>query len=198
MREELVAVVGGNFYVRTPIALRVQDVPVVWFNRDEEGRLLVNLQMLTTSGEPRLAMIDNFWMTEGVDEQGIVCPPSGRLVSAKYPNGDALKVEFQEIGSSDDFEKRFPPPTLPNDLKSRLERMGVPLPDLSHRDSIASCGLHFPLAVVEITMKIAETDIDLGPRRTLIGGNTIAGSWVSGCSVGIQIGSSAGAGETAS
>jgi hypothetical protein len=110
MREELVAVVGGNFYVRTPIALQVRDVPVVWFNRDDEGRLLVNLQVLTTSGQPRLAMIDNFWTTEGVDEQEIVCPPSGRLVSVKYPNGDALKVEFREVGSSQDFERRFPPP----------------------------------------------------------------------------------------
>ncbi|HXR59980.1 MAG TPA: hypothetical protein VN732_01510 [Solirubrobacterales bacterium] len=104
MREDLVAVVGGNFYVRTPVAVRVRDIPVVWFNRDEEGRLLVNLQALTISEQPRMAMIDNFWLTEGSDEREIVCPPSGRLVSAKYPNGDALKIEFREVVSEEDFE----------------------------------------------------------------------------------------------
>jgi len=188
MREDLVAVVGGNFYVRTPIAVRVQDVPVVWFNRDEERRLLVNLQALTTSEQPRMAMIDNFWMTEGSDEREIVCPPSGRLVSAKYPNGDALRVEFREVVSEEDFEKRFPPAPMPADLKTHLEESGMTVPDPTHRDSIAHAGLTFPLAAVEITLKIAGTDIELGPRHTTIGGSVIAGSWLVDCGVGVQIG----------
>ena len=57
-REELLAIVGGSFYYRTPIGVRVNDIPVVWFNRDDSGHVLVNLQMLTTSGEPRLLMLD--------------------------------------------------------------------------------------------------------------------------------------------
>ncbi len=187
-REDLVAVVGGNFYVRTPVAARVQDIPVVWFNRDQEGRLLVNLQALTTSEQPRMAMIDNFWMTEGSDEREIVCPPSGRLVSAKYPNGDALRVEFREVVSEEDFEKRFPPAPMPADLKTRLEESGITVPDPTHRDSIAHSGLTFPLAAVEITLKIAGTDIELGPGHTTVGGSVIAGSWLIDCGVGVQIG----------
>jgi hypothetical protein len=188
MREDLVAVVGGNFYVRTPIAMRVQDMPVVWFNRDEEDRLLVNLQAPTTSGQPRMTMIDNFWMTEGSEEREIVCPPSGRLVSAKYLNGDALKVEFREIASEEDFERRFPPTPMPAELKARLEQSGTSVPDPSHRESIAHSGLTFPLAAVEITLKIAGTDIDFGPKHTSVGGSVITGSWMIDCGVGIQIG----------
>jgi hypothetical protein len=192
MREELIAVIGGNFYVRTPIAVRVGDTPVVWFNRDEDGRLLVNLRALTTSGQPRMAMIDNFWVTEGSDEREIVCPPSGRLVSAKYPNGDRLKVEFREAKSAEDFETQFPPAELPADLKARFERSGIPLSDPSHLGSIKASGIRFPVATVEITLKIAGTDIDFGPNRTAVGGTMITGSWMVsngvGEAVGMQIG----------
>ena len=113
MRKQLLAVVGGNFYYETPIPVRVQDIPVVWFNRDAAGRLLVNLQALTTSDEPRIVMLDNFWMTEGTDEREVRCPPSGRLVSASYPNGDRLKVEFRELAAIEELDKRYPPATMP-------------------------------------------------------------------------------------
>jgi hypothetical protein len=194
MRKDLLAVVGGNFYVRTPIAVRVQDMPVVWFNRDDEGRLLVNLHPLTTSGEPRMAMIDNFWITEGADEGEILCPPSGRLVSAKYPNGDRLSVEFREIPSAEAFDRRFET-KLPADVEARLEEIGAALPDLSHRDAIKSAGINFPLAVVEITMKIAGTEIDLGPSGTTIATNSFTGGWLIGGHVGFQIGESSDEGS---
>ncbi len=73
--------------------------------------LLVNIVAATISGEPRMEMIDNFWITEG-NEAEIRCPPNGRLVEAKYPNGDQLKVEFREVASVDEFDRRFPMPKL--------------------------------------------------------------------------------------
>ena len=190
MREELLAVVGGNFCLNTHIALRVQDLPVVWFNREASGRLLVNLQMLSTSGKPRLLMLDNFWLTEGSDEREIVCPPSGRLVSAKYPNGDRLKVEFREVASVEEFDRRYPPPKLPAHLTRRFDARGMPVPDLprSHAESLATYGVEFPIATVEITMEIAGTGIRLGPRQTEIATNVFAGCWMNGAEVGFQLG----------
>jgi len=76
----------------------------------------------------------------------------------------------------------------PADLKTRLEESGMTVPDPTHRDSIAHADLTFPLAAVEITLKIAETDIELGPRHATIGGSVIAGSWLIDCGVGVQIG----------
>lgn len=190
MRTQLLAVVGGNFYYETPVAVQVQDIPVVWFNRDSTGRLLVNLQALTTSDEPRVVMLDNFWMTEGTDEREVRCPPSGRLVSASYPNGDCLKVEFRELVSVEELDKRYPPPTIPADVMEDLESLGRPVPELprSHAERVQHLGIEFPLAVVEITMKVANTDLELGPRTTLTGGAALTGCWVSGCQVGVQIG----------
>jgi hypothetical protein len=188
MREELLAVVGGNFYLRTPIALRVQNTPVVWFNRDEQGRLLVNLRALTTSNEPRMLMVDNFWITEGTDEAEIVCPPSGRLVEAQYPNGDRLKVEFREVNTADDFDERYPTPPLPDQMKDRLARAGIPEPERSHREAILRAGIEFPLTVVEITMKVTDAPIELGPTKSKIETNVVTGAWVVDCGVGMQIG----------
>ena len=64
MRQELVAVVGNFFYVDTPVAVRIRSDPVVWFERDEVGCLLVNLQQLSIDG-PRMVMRENFWITDG-------------------------------------------------------------------------------------------------------------------------------------
>lgn len=189
MRKDLLAVIGGNFYLRTPTALRVQNVPVVWFNRDEQDRLLVNLQALTTSGEPRMVMVDNFWITEGTDEAEIICPPSGRLVEAKYPNGDRLRVEFREIKTEQEFDERYPSPAMPetpDEMKAMLEEAGIPEPERS--SPTAQFEIAFPLTVVEITMKIAGLPIDFGPKGTTLGGSSASGNWMADCPVGMQIG----------
>jgi hypothetical protein len=192
-REELLAIVGGSFYYRTPIAVRVNDIPVVWFNRDDSGHVLVNLQMLTTSGEPRLLMLDNFWMTEGADEHEIECPPSGRLVSAKYPNGDTLKVAFRNVESLEQLDQRFPIRTS-RALQRRYEKLGwpPPTPGATHADAVRMSGVTFPIATVEIAMEIAGTGLSFSPRRTAIGTNQLIGGWISNCGVGVQIGVPAG------
>jgi len=58
MREDILAVVGGNFFYETPNILVFRGKPMIWFNRDEERRLLLNLRMLTTSGLPRTRLMD--------------------------------------------------------------------------------------------------------------------------------------------
>ncbi len=44
MRQQGLAVVGGNFYLETPIMVQVSDQPVVWWSRDpEDSRLNLGL-----------------------------------------------------------------------------------------------------------------------------------------------------------
>ena len=57
MREQLLVRLGGMFYYETPVALQIGTDPVVWFNRDLSNRILLNLTMLTTSGQPRPTVI---------------------------------------------------------------------------------------------------------------------------------------------
>ena len=180
MREELLGVIGGNFYVRVPIVIQIKNVPVVYFNRDDSDRLLLNVNMLSMTNEPRMVMVDNLWITSGADEAEIRCPPSGRLVEAKYPNGDHLKVEFCEVESPDALEERYPPPALPSDVVERMKRRGLPILELSHRESIDRARLQFPLAAVEVTLAVPGCGLDLGPRASEVAESQIAGTWMIG------------------
>src|SRR5207244_10356583 len=62
MREDILAVVGGSFFYETPKMVIFRDEPMIWFERDEYRRLLLNLRVLTTSGEPRTRLSNNDWM----------------------------------------------------------------------------------------------------------------------------------------
>jgi hypothetical protein len=187
----LVAVVGGNFFIDCPIAVRVQHIPVVWFGRDDEGSVLVNVQQLTTTSEPRMVMLDNFWISEGDGEHDIECPPSGRLVKASYANGDRLKIEFQSHPSAEDFHRRFPspkPPEPPAWIRAKRSEMGLGEARIPQRDPLADLGLRFPLTTVAIEMNVEGAGIKLGAQRSQFGSGSISGSWMRGCRVGVQIG----------
>jgi hypothetical protein len=189
MRDQLVAVVGGTFFYECTTVVMVQGVPAVWFGRDEQGNVLVNLQQITVSGELRMLMIENFWITEGTAEHDIECPPSGRLVKASYSNGDRLRVEFQSHASWDDFERRFPQPKLGKMLKfpdwmpeERRERYrkSADAPRTPLRETAAQLGLRLPVTTAEIEMTIAGTGIKIGPKAMTAGPSLISGGWFSG------------------
>jgi len=82
MRRELLGVVGGSFYHETPILVQFRDEPMIWFNRDESGYLLLNVRMLTASKEPRLRVEDNYWITRGNPETSNVRHPASGSVHA--------------------------------------------------------------------------------------------------------------------
>lgn len=107
-RESLLARIGGlnclwtADFKGTMVVFRHWSQPVVWFTRDSEGYQLLNIRMLTISGEPRVRMNDNFWTRIG-SPIDVVCPPSGRLLQIEYANGDLLKIEYRERSTPPSF-----------------------------------------------------------------------------------------------
>jgi len=53
MRQQILAVVGGNFYYEVPTIIQIAGHPVIWWNRGEDSLMLLNVRMLSTSSEPR-------------------------------------------------------------------------------------------------------------------------------------------------
>ncbi len=143
LRNKLLAVVGGNFYYEIPILFQIQNSPVIWFNRDEEGYLLLNLKMLTKSGETRLCLEDNFWIARG-NLSDLECPPSGKLIHAKYPNGDKLRIEYFELDSLKDIKRRY--------ADSQPENWKI----------------EYPITALEVHYKVGGTKLEFGPRKTTI------------------------------
>lgn len=196
MRRELIGFIGGNFYVDVAVAVQVGRYRIVWFNRDEENRLLLNLHLPSLSGEDRLRMEDNFWIETG-SPVDLECPPSGTSVRARYENGDGISVRFREVGSAQEFVDGYPQDEIPNakladfvaahpgdPLVARLSGKEDPraatFADVAVRMMVSS----FPVAVVEIDLQIAETPVKLRRTGTPIDGQNRAGAWVADSPLG--------------
>jgi hypothetical protein len=162
MRHRLLAVVGGNFYYETPVIFQFRNEPIIWFNRDEEGYLLLNIRMLSTSGQPRMLIEDNFWLTQG-DPDDLESPPSGKLLSVRYSNGDRLRVEFYELKTLATAQKRY----------SEADPNGWEVP--------------FPMTAVEVQNRVGGTDIEFGPRQASFGGVVISNCFAANCGAGIVL-----------
>jgi hypothetical protein len=156
MRRDLIAFVGGIFYVDVYIAVQIGRFPIVWFERDEEKRVLVNLDLPAVDGSPRLRMENNFWIETGTPLD-LECPPSGTRIRALYANGDAISVRFREIASRADFIARYPSDRV---LDERLSEIGADVKMIE----IALERVAFPVAVVEIELKLLGGEINLNSR----------------------------------
>jgi hypothetical protein len=141
MRNELLLVAGGGFYYQCPIVLQWRGRPQIWFERDESKLMLLNVEVPTGSGEPRAKIENNFWVVRTPAEQ-VICPPSGRLLDVRYPNGDRFKVEFRNIESAVALARRYP----------QLQGGVPPWP--------------FPLTAVEVLAIGAHTEVQLTPKAT--------------------------------
>ena len=163
MRSDILAVVGSNFYYNTPLVLQIHKNPVIWFNRDEHGYMLLNVNMPTTSGNKRLQLEDNFWINTG-DTTDFEAAPSGKLIHAKYKNGDELTIEFNEIKTEIDFVKKY---------------------------SCKSHSVKYPLTAIEIYCKIVDAFgkslIELTPKYTNLLGIQMINNWIVNCAVGVNV-----------
>jgi hypothetical protein len=144
LRQELVGVVGSGIYHETPILVACGNQPLIWFNRDELGHALLNVRMLTCSGQPRLCIQDNDFIVLG-EPIDFESPPSGKLLRVRYDNGDYLRVEFREFKSLEAACKKFE--HIPqSDMQGLIQ--------------------NWPATFVIVRMKVGETGIQFGPNWT--------------------------------
>jgi hypothetical protein len=106
MRNRILVALGGNFFYETYSIFEFRGERIVWLERNHEGYLQLNLRMITISGEPRVTIRNNDWNARG-NEQDIECPPSGKRLNINYLGGDRAKVEFTELNSCQDANKRY-------------------------------------------------------------------------------------------
>lgn len=161
LRNDILAVVGGTLFYETPVIFQFKKEKAIWFERDADNNMLLNLRMVTLSGEPRLSMRNNDWVVLG-NPSDFQSPPSGKRIRATYANGDSLSVEFSEMTDHASAVKRFP-----------LESAG------------ALAGLRFPVTVVEIEERIGGSECGFGPTWIRIPGVILAGGVVTRCRYGV-------------
>jgi hypothetical protein len=158
----LLAIVGGNYYYETPVILRFHGENAIWFNRDDDGYHLLNVRMLTTSSEERTRIEDNYWVRRGKPDD-LVSPPHGRLLEVRYGNGDHLRVEFFDLESAADANKRYP--------EARAEAWGI----------------EFPITAVEVLERVGGTEIGFDHRQSTIGGVVFENNLFEGVAVALDL-----------
>jgi hypothetical protein len=163
MRDDVLAVIGGNYFYETPHMVVFRDEPMIWFERDEERRLLLNLRVLTASGLPRTRLENNDWVIRG-DPVEVDSPPNGSRLRVRYDNGDDVSIRFREWAGPTQLGGTFP----------RALALGA--------------DLRFPLVTAEITIDVGGTDIKFGPTTTRLGGAQLTGNVVSHCQAGFAFG----------
>lgn len=151
LRNNLLAVVGGNYYFETPRVVTIDNQDVVALYRDGNGYLRLTVNMLSILPEVRLTIESHSWERVGNPVE-LRCPPQGKELEVKYQNGDYLNLRFLVLEDVNQTEKRY--------KDKMLERLKE----------------HFPLTVVEVNMKIGGTNIEFSPGGTNFGGVKMAGN----------------------
>jgi hypothetical protein len=163
MREDVLAVIGGGLYYETPNMVVFRGRPMIWFERDEQRRLLLNFRMLTASREPRASLESNDWIIRG-DPADVESPPNGSWLRVRYDNGDDLSIRFRERADAGVLGGAYP---VALDLGPVLR---------------------FPLVTAEITFEVGGTDISFGPTKTRLGGGRISNLTAAYCANGLAFG----------
>lgn len=163
LRNDLLAYVGGNFFYETLRILTIDGRDVVWFNRDEDGYLRLNIRMLSVIASERAIIEDNAWENIGspIDLQS---PPQGKELKIEYENGDYLYVKFFVLSSAEEAFRKY-------QVHALLDEQGV----------------RYPITTVEVNYKIGGTGIELKPSGTSIQTNTINKCFMSHCGGGINL-----------
>lgn len=162
MRNRLLAVVGGNFFYETPIIFQFKDKPIIWFERDANEYLLLNMYMLTTTNQPRAHIRNNEWFNTG-GEEDIECPPSAKKLKISYPNGDFISIEFFELATITEAKKKYP--------EASVERWEI----------------EFPITAVEVSNKVAGSGLEFNAREAKLFTNVMQGCFMSHCGAGLVV-----------
>lgn len=147
MRHEILTLIGGNLFYKSPVLVRKNGQPAIWLNRDKDGYILLNVRMITMSKEPRMEIQDNFWINQG-QPVDLESPPSGKLLRVVYSNGDTIGIEFFEITNIREANTRFP--------NFDFERY-TKFPEIYR--------INFPVTVAEIQETVGGTDIQLSSDK---------------------------------
>lgn len=168
LRNDLLAVVGGNFFYKTLRIIEINGKDVVWFTRDEEDYLRLNVRMLSLLPLERAVIQDNFWTNIG-EPTDLQSPPQGKELKIDYENGDHLSIKFLNLKTAEESFKRYP----------LLEETFTKYPLLKYRY------VRFPITAVEVNMVIGGGNIELSPTATNIQNCMSAGNFISDCNVGL-------------
>lgn len=162
MRNNLVARVGGNFYVDTPILVAITGMPLIWFERNKYGELMLNYRLRAGA-----VITNNSWELPPDQLDQVICKPGGRSLDIRHKNGDRFAITFAEHADRESFRRTYP----------GIISTAIPL-----------SARRFPVTVVDVTSVSSEGSFQLNSGWTsLPDGRKLQGHWFFGRKVGLEL-----------
>lgn len=162
MRNKIVAHLGGNFYVDTTILVAMTGLPLIWFERNEYGELMLNYGLRDGA-----VITNNSWVVPQHELEQVICKPGGRSLEVRHKSGARFAVTFTEHPNLASFATRF----------SRLRQAAIPLEVNS-----------FPVTVVDLISIGSAGSFQLHPGWTMLpNGIKLQDHWFFGGKVGLEL-----------
>lgn len=158
-RNKLALKLGSNWYYNVNTIITINNTKFLWFSRDSDNNLLINLVLPTTNGKLVYVIKDNWWYKFG-NPKNIICPPSGKKIEIKYSNGNYVKLNFNEYLNESDLEKSFK--DLPNEIINKenetikILKENPLMKDLDWPEQIL---IQYPLTVLTIDIFVKNTPL---------------------------------------
>ena len=97
LRQDIIFRFGGLTCVWPKVIIEIAGKPLIWVNRDNEGNMLLNMDIPANNGTPLLQMESNDWQVFG-SIANLEAVPGGRSIQVQIPKaGFALTMEFRDI-----------------------------------------------------------------------------------------------------
>ncbi|MBO1765776.1 hypothetical protein [Allobranchiibius sp. GilTou38] len=163
MRRDLIVFIGSQLFYDCETLVQINGERCVYFNRDDDGYLLLNFKMPSLTGSPRAWLEDNVW-TVDPGANSVECPPRGRHLKVHFANGDMFYIEFRDVNTEDDFVQLHP--------------------DHAHIANMFT----FPATIASLYERSQNGIIEFGQDETKFQTNKIVGGAIIDCQVGISLG----------
>ncbi len=147
MRRDIIANLGGSICIRPKVLLQLGDHNVIWFNRDEEGHYLLNMDIRSGNGDKRISMEDNFWIIHH-KPLNLASPPNGRILIVEYQE-EKITIEFLNIENENQFYKLY------------------------NKHTFADLDIHFPVTAVNLKYVDLKEKLHLDFNKGIFPGNNM-------------------------
>ncbi|MNQ51824.1 hypothetical protein D3C85_658200 [compost metagenome] len=164
LRNQILLIAGGNFYLNNNIEVSIKMRPVIWFEKDENDYKLLNIELLDQNNNIYFKIENNVWSVIN-NVKDIECPPNGRKLNINFKNGDNIKLEFKELKNEEDILK----------INS------------SNFNFLNSVRNTLPITVLSLEMKLEDSKINFKKDKSLIGNASMVGCFASNNGIGLSL-----------
>lgn len=166
-RNNIMAKIGGTYSFNNKVELQFNRIPIIWFETDNAGYKLLNVNLFEPNGKQLIKIENNNWIVKR-NIKDISCPPSGKELKIYFNSGDNIRLTWREVAENKYLDDLF------GDLSKEF------------RSEITS-EIKFPFTEFEILMKLKSYDLDFQSKKSKLRSTEVVGGFSGSGGVGMQI-----------